>query len=214
MKHYVLTTSRRGPEYPLDANARRIALCRGITARSLAAQDGDFTWIVYVHPDDPLLEERLDAFRSAGRPVATVANNADVARVIDWSDDVLTTRVDDDDGWAGNAFLRLYGAIGRTRQRTGFMFPVGYRINEGLCERIVHRRNAWSSLFAPRGDQTHIRMVKHNHIHDFVRVQNIDMDPAWLWVRHQDANSLFRRANQPITPALRAMYPVDWELLV
>jgi Putative rhamnosyl transferase len=214
MRHYVLTTSRRGPEYPLDANARRIALCRGITARSLAAQDCEFTWIVYVHPEDPLLDERLDAFCSAGHPVVAVGDNVDVASVIDWSDDVLSTRVDDDDGWAVNAFARLHHALRRRPSaRTGFMFPVGYRVNDGLCERIVHRRNAWSSLFAPRGDQAHIRMVKHNHIYRFATVRSIDMDPAWLWVRHQDAETRFRRANEPITPALRAIYPVDWSLI-
>lgn len=213
MNHYVLTRAHRGPEYPLDANRRRVDMMRRITARSLAVQGTDWTWLVYVHPEDPLREERLDAFRSAGAPVIPLASDTEVDAAIDWSQAVLTTRIDDDDAFAGDAFERLHHAASRARRRVALVFPVGYRINEGLSERIVHGRNAWSSIFAPAGDHAHVRQVVHPRISSLAPVFAVDHRPAWLWVRHQDAESGFRRADQPITPELRALFPVDWDLL-
>ncbi len=214
MNHYVMTRAYRDPDYPLDANARRVELCRRITARSLAAQDGDWTWLVYVHPDDPLREDRLDAFRSAGHPVIPVGSNAEAEAAIDWSGPVLTTRIDDDDAFAYGAFDRLYAAVRGTHRRTAFVFPVGYRINEGLAERIIHIRNAWSSLYAPAGDRAHVRQVVHPRIARLAPVTFLDKRPGWLWVRHEDAESRFRRAHDVITPAIRALYPVDWDALM
>jgi hypothetical protein len=213
VNHYVLTRSYRSPAYPLDANARRVELLRRITARSLAAQDGDWTWLAFVDRADPLLDERLDAFHSAGRPVISCTTLAEAEAAIDWSGPVLTTRIDDDDGFSIDAFRRLYAAASPLRQRTVLVFPVGHRINNGLSERIVHIRNAWSSLYAPAGDRAHIRMVAHPQIARLAPVRFLDKAPAWLWVRHQDAQSGFRRARDLITPELRAIYPVDWDLL-
>jgi len=213
VKHYLLTRAYRDPDYPLDASYRRIELLRGITARSLAGQGTDWTWLVYVHPNDPLREERLDAFRSAGAPVIPLASDTEVDAAIDWSGPVLTTRIDDDDAFAGDAFRRLHVAVAGLRRRTALMFPVGYRINDGMSERIVHGRNAWASLYAPAGDHAHVRQIAHPNIAMLAPIHVVDQRPAWLWVRHQDAESGFRRADQPITPELRALYPVDWDLL-
>jgi len=213
LRHYLMTRSYRGPDYPLDANARRIGLLRGITARSLAAQDGDWTWLAFVAPDDPLREDRLDAFRSAGHTVIPVTSTAEAETAIDWSGPVLTTRIDDDDGFSADAFARLYAAASPLRKRTALVFPVGYRINDGLAERIVHIRNAWSSLYVPEGDRAHVKQAVHPQIARLAPVRFLDKAPAWLWVRHQDAQSRFRRAHDLITPKLRATFPVDWDLL-
>lgn len=212
MRHYVLTVARRGPEYPLDASRRRIDLLRRVTARSLAAQGTDWTWIVYLHPEDPLREERLDAFRSAGAPV--VAVDTDPEPVIDWGEAVLTTRIDDDDAFAYGAFHRLRLVAERLRHRSVLMFPHGHRVWNGKVDVIRHGRNAWSSVFAPRGDRTHVRMVQHQRIAQLAPIRGIDRMPGWLWVRHQDTNSGFHRASQPLTHDIRSLYPIDWGALV
>lgn len=209
MRHYVLTRSHRGPDYPLDANRRRIELLRRVTAASLSVQSTKWTWIVYINPADPLLDERLDAFASAGAPVFPITHTGE--EPIDWSDDVLTTRIDDDDAFSRDAFRRLSGAV-RPKRRV-LMFPCGYRYHAGLVEPIVHRRNAWSSLFAPRGDQVHIRMAVHPKVNRLAPTQMLDNEPAWLWVRHPDAETLFRRATDPLTDEVKALYHVDWEYL-
>jgi hypothetical protein len=214
IRHYVMTAAYRGPEYPLDANARRIALCRGITARSLAAQPPGWTWIVYVHPDDPLRDERLDAFRCAGAPVVPVGGNDEAEAVIDWSGPVLTTRIDDDDAFAGDAFARLYAAVAETRHTTALIFPVGYHVRDGRAALNRHLRNAWSSLYAPAGAREHIRRHQHQRVPAAYPVRLIDEEPAWLRVSHRDnGRPTSHRPRMPVTPAIRARFPVDWTLL-
>ena len=209
-----MTAAYRGPDYPPDANARRIALLRGITARSLAAQPPGWTWIVYVHPDDPLRDERLDAFRSAGAPVIPVGNNGEAEAVIDWSGPVLTTRIDDDDAFAVDAFDRLYAAAAKTRSVTALIFPVGYHVRDGRAALNRHLRNAWSSLYAPAGVREHIRRHQHQRVPGAYPVHLIDEEPAWLRVSHQDNNHpTSHRPARRITPEVRALFPIDWSAL-
>ena len=211
MKHYVTTVSYRGADYPLDANRRRLALLRGITVPTLAAQGTDWTWIVYVNPADPLLDERMDAFRSAGVPVIPIQQRPE--DVIDWSGPVLTTRIDDDDGFAPHAFRLLHKAASRLTTRTALMFPTGFRVYQGRFDLVSNARNAWVSIYAPKGDRAHVRMEQHRRIWRFAPIVNVDTDPAWLWVRHQDTDSGIRRARRRINDGLRSRFPVDWSLV-
>jgi hypothetical protein len=214
MKHYVMTRAYRGPDYPLDASRRRIALCRGITARSLAAQDGDWTWLAFVAPDDPLREDRLDAFRSAGHPVIPVTNTAEAETAIDWSGPVLTTRIDDDDGFAVGAFARLYVALRSDAVATAYIFPVGYHLRDGRAELNRHLRNAWSSLYAPAGVREHIRLHQHQRVPAAYPVRFVDERPAWLRVSHQDnGHPTSRRPRRLVTDEVRAMFSIDWTVL-
>lgn len=70
MNHYVLTRAVYDPElWDEAANRRRFELMRGITARSLAAQEitpEPFEWVVQVHPGDPLLNHRRRVVESVG----------------------------------------------------------------------------------------------------------------------------------------------------
>ena len=66
MRHFVLTRSVYGPEWSDEANARRLTITAAVTARLMAAQTTrDWTWVVALHPDDPLLELRREVFRAA-----------------------------------------------------------------------------------------------------------------------------------------------------
>ena len=210
MKHYVTTVSHRGPDYPLDANRRRLALLKGITVPTLRAQGTDWTWLVYVNPADPLLDERMDAFRSAGVPVIPII---DPAAAIDWSGPVLTTRIDDDDGFAPDAFARLHKVIPKLTERTALMFPCGFRVYRGRFDTVANARNAWVSIYAPKGDRAHVRMQQHRRIARLAPIRNVDTDPGWLWVRHQDTDSAIRHARRRITNELRSRFPVDWSLV-
>ena len=211
MKHYVLTRSYRGPGYPLEANRRRIEITRRITAPSMAVQGGKWTWLVYIDPADPLLGERLDAFASAGVPVIPVPTGDRVEEYIDWSGPVLTTRIDDDDAFARDAFRRLRKTL--PKRRAVLMFPNGHRVNDGKVELVQHRRNAWASMYAPAGDRVHVRQIAHGLLSTVASVIYVDSGPAWLWVRHVDAESAFRRADQPITDDVRSRYAVAWPFL-
>lgn len=207
--HYVLTRAYRGPDYPLAANRRRIEILRRVTARSLAAQGTDWEWIVYINRADPLLAERMAAFASAGVPVHPITSVGE--EPIDWSGPVLTTRIDDDDAFAADAFRRLRRAV--MKRRAVLVFPEGHRVNEGKVEPITHRRNAWASLYAPAGDVVHVRYKAHGLLSMLAPVTFVDHKPAWLWVRHSDAETAFRHADQPITDDVRNRYDVDWPFL-
>lgn len=209
-----MTTSYRGTDYPLDANRRRLALLRGITARSMAGQPGDWTWLAYVNPGDPLLDERLDAFRSAGHPVVPLFEWKPET-VIDWSGPVLTTRIDDDDAFSRDAFARLYRTIAKRppRARQAYVFPNGYRVNEGRYIPVTNRKNAWVSLYAPEGDRIHVRAVQHRRVWTLAPVGFIGPRPAFLWVRHPDTLTPFRGTRDPITPDIVAQFDIDWRLV-
>jgi len=211
VKHYLLTTSHRGPDYPLDANRRRIELLRRVTVPTLAVQGTEWTWIVVVNTDDPLLIERLDAFRSAG---SHVIPTRDIASVIDWSGPVLTTRIDDDDGFAPDAFQRLHRRLTNppTEPRV-LMFPFGYRTYQGRYDTIRHRKNAWCSVYSPPGYRVHAKSVQHQRMHSLAPVVEVDTKPAWLWVRHPDTNSGIKHAERPLIEKVRTMFPVDWDLI-
>lgn len=214
MKHYVMTTSHRGPEYPEDANRRRLAITAGVTARSLACQGTDWTWLVYVHPDDPLLAERRAVFETAGMPVVFITPDIDPLDVIDWSGPVLTTRIDDDDAFARDAFWRLHKALRHPPSvRQVLMLPAGFRVNGGRSIPIWHPHNAWSSLYAPRGDRVHIRMAQHHHVDTLAPIRFVDRRPAFLWVRHPDTETPFRGTRDPITDEVRRLFDVDWSII-
>lgn len=207
-----MTASYRGPDYPLDANARRIDLLRRVTARSLSTQQGEWTWIVYVNPSDPLLDERLDAFRSAGAPIIAVENNDGAEAAIDWSGPVLTTRIDDDDAFACGAFDRLHRALAHPPAvPTAYIFPIGWFVRAGLTDTHRHLRNAWSSVYAPSGSREHIRLHQHQRVPAAYPVRVLDDRPGWLRVSHADnGRPTSHRGKHPITPGLRATFAVDW----
>jgi hypothetical protein len=210
-----MTASYRGPDYPLEANARRVELARRITVPSLAAQPPGWTWIVYVHPEDPLRTERLAAFREAGAPVIAVTDNGEAEAAIDWTGPVLTTRIDDDDAFALDAFARLHASL-RTppAEPTALIFPIGYFLRDGRVALHRHLRNAWASVYSPGGRREHIRLHQHQRIPGAYPVYYLDPAPAWLRVSH-DANDRPSSHRTHVTPshAIRSIFPVDWTLL-
>lgn len=180
MTHYVLTRSAYGPEWSQEANARRLAITRAVTVRLMAAQTTkDWAWVVAVHPDDPLLRERLDAFGTAGVPVhpirwqpanlapapwdsngprtTTVQQAAATAYKAPWRSvmepgPTLQTRIDDDDGFAIDGLERYQRAAKGLTSRRVLMLPEGYRTFAGKYVRVYQANNAMHSLFTPAGD--------------------------------------------------------------
>jgi ABC-type iron transport system FetAB ATPase subunit len=53
-------------------------------------------------------------------------------------------------------------------------------------------------------------MAVHNRLASLASPQMVDERPAWLWVRHQDAETGFRTADRALTGAVRRLYDVDW----
>ncbi len=254
MTHYVLTRSSYGPDWPLDANRRRLGLTEGITAKMMSLQTHRaWTWIVLLDERDPLLQERLAVFQSSNVDVkplfwAPDANAAKLAewdknarlftgeldedqaarslrsRVaataykVDWSSAMspgrrLMTRLDDDDALTADALERTVKAALRLKARTVLMQPTGYRVWDGRQSLVHHPTNAMHSLLAPSGDSLTVYDYGHRKCDKVAPVVRVDLEPAWLWVRHPDTLSGWKKADRKITSGLKRLFPIDWSLI-
>lgn len=158
MRHYLLSRAVYGPGWDLEANQRRLDLFRGVTFPSVAAQtSSDFVWIVALHPEDPLIDQRRAIVeRAAGRciifdPVrgldvpeerlrqrmAALAYGAKWRAAMQPGDGgpgrspTLTTRLDDDDALAPTALARIR-ANAEDEALLGNPRPVCLQIPEGV----------------------------------------------------------------------------------
>lgn len=191
--HYVLTRSAYGPEWTREANARRLAITKAVTVRLMARQTSKaWEWVIAVHPSDPLLEERVETFRSAGvvihpirwapahlaaapwdrnaKRTSTVQQAAATAYKAPWRSvmadgPTLQTRIDDDDGFAADALERYERAAEGLTSRRVLMLPEGYRVSAGRYVRVHQSNNAMHSLFTPAGDSLCIYDYGHTQTH-------------------------------------------------
>lgn len=237
MRHYILTRSAFGSEVSLEENRHRLELLRRVTAPSLAAQlNRDLTWIVLMAPDDPMADDRRAAFESAGLPLVfgsaagmTVRGQRDKpygpwARYIARDGITLTTRMDDDDAlapWA-MALVRETAEKANSRRRTVWSLMDGWRIAGSMAERAHWPIPMFCTLQAPAGDRTTIMDANHLGAKRLGVFRTIASDPAWLWVRHGMTRSShlgewtlaeWREKAVPISPEIRAAFPVDWDLI-
>jgi hypothetical protein len=238
VRHAVLTRSAYGPAWDAEANRRRLEVTRAVTARLMLAQRAcDWTWVVLLDERDPFLAERLGLYRSSAprfvpivwtppeEPVAIPAS-VSVQRIAaadyraPWrqavgpaDDQVLMTRLDDDDGLAPDALVRYQAAARRVRRRSILMLPIGVRVWNGRQTRVRHERNAMHTLVTPPGDDLCVYDYGHTTVRRVAPVITVDLAPGWLWVRHRDTISGYRQAERRITPTLRRLFPVDWDAL-
>lgn len=232
-----MTRSAYGPAWDLEANRRRLAVTRAVAAPLMAAQTtADWRWIVLLDERDPLLRERLAVYRDhapavsplvvcptdvrareygvrARQRIAAADYRAPWRRDVPADETVLMTRLDDDDGLAPTALARFQaGARGLTR-RTALMLPTGIRVFRGRYDAVRHDRNAMHTLVTPRGDTTCVYDYGHTRVRQVVPVVDLDPLPGWLWVRHRDTISGWRRATRPLNPTIRGLFPIDWRAL-
>lgn len=237
-EQFLLTRAVYHPRlWPIEANRRRLDLFEAITVAGIRAQtDRRFEWVVALSPDDELTDERIGAVESAGvacrfvyvedsnGPRATAAVKAYRA---DWTRALggpprgirLTTRLDDDDTFAPDAFSRIRRAAASLEDefdagdRVALMLPRGFRVWGGRYTRVRHASNAMATLMTGPGDRAHVYSYMHREVAGFARVVVVDERPAWLWTRHDDTLSGWRRSTRPITGALRRLFPIDWSVI-
>lgn len=244
MRHLVFTRSAYGPEWKLDANARRLEVTIGITARMMALQTvRNWTWVVLVDERDPLRDERAAAFASAAprivvirwqRPeqlhsapwdhravrahrleqIAATAYGADWRTARGTADEqVLMTRLDDDDALTSTTLARVQAAAAGIDGRAVLMHPFGYRVWKHRASLVRHDSNAMQTLVTPPGDDATVYDYGHTVARRFARIVVVDEEPAWLWCRHRDTISGWKRAEKPFDRRIRALFPVDWSVL-
>jgi hypothetical protein len=126
---------------------------------------------------------------------------------------VLMTRLDDDDGLAPDAIERIQRAAEGLTERTILMLPEGYRVSDGKQQAVRHPTNAMQTLFTPPGDRLSVYDYGHHECGNIAPVVMVDDRPGWLWVRHRDTISQDRTASEPISDAVRKLFPIDWAAL-
>jgi hypothetical protein len=203
----------------------------------------DWTWVVLLHARDPFLAKRLAVFEAAapacialfwepgelaaapwdpnGDRTNLVQKVAATAYRAPWRDALgdraegvtLMTRLDDDDGLAIDALERTAAAAASVTARTILMQPVGFRVWDGRYSRVRHDSNAMHTLAAPAGDDLVVYDYGHRHVARVAPVVTVDEAPAWLWVRHRDTISGWKKADRLITNDLRRLFPIDWSVL-
>jgi hypothetical protein len=128
---------------------------------------------------------------------------------------ILQTRVDDDDGLAVDYMRRVRAATDALSdgRRVAIMLPIGYRVWDGRYSVVQHDTNAMHTLFTPAGDETTVYSYGHRLVARKQPIVIVDRRPGWLWVRHPDTISGWRKADAPITLSLRLRFPIDWSVL-
>jgi hypothetical protein len=224
--NWVMTRSAYGPEWDREANARRLAITRAVTARLMAQQTADFSWIVLLDNRDPFLNDRMDLYAKScpafypliwsSGPETTRKDKAD--RMPNWRifvkprEPALMTRLDDDDGFAPDALERYQRAAAKLTERTVLILPGGIRYFAGFEVAVRHERNAMQSLYTPPGDT--LSPYDYTHTDPPAPVWIVDSGPSWLWVRHEDSISgEDMNAAYPLTDATRRHFPVDWSAI-
>ena len=93
------------------------------------------------------------------------------------------------------------------------MIPSGIRVWRGRWSDVRHLRNAMHTLVTPPGDGTCVYDYGHAKCHTAAPVVMVDQEWGWIWVRHRDTISGWKRADAPITRTVRAAFPIDWASL-
>lgn len=241
MRSFIMVRAVYGPDqWTLEANKRRLELTKGITAKSLQSQTAkDWTLVVMMDPDDPMYDERLGVFQNCS-PNTVVINwkskvspgfskatdlrsgvAASAYKGVDWGKEVessvgntLMLRLDDDDAMHPSVMKRLAVASSSLGKRSALIFPHGYRSFKGKVSKIGNPTNIMHCLFTPDGDDTHVYSYGHTKIKDIMPIISVNFNkPAWIYVRHGDAISGHRKADQEITEEIKSEFPIDWDLL-
>ena len=242
-RHYVLTRSAYGPAWSLAANRRRLEVTRAVTARLMELQtDRDWTWVVVLDREDPLLEEREAVFAAVSdfvpllwtppeRPKSApwdkhAASNGPRQKIAyeayraPWREAIgnptgplAMTRLDDDDGLAPDAMARYRSAAARVRRTSILMLPQGIRVFHGRYSPVTHNRNAMHTLVTMAGESKCVYDYGHATCHKAAPVVMVDHRPGWIWVRHQDTISGHKVAALPLTGAIRRLFPIDWSVI-
>lgn len=137
-------------------------------------------------------------------------------RIVDTESNLLTTRIDDDDAFAKDAIERIQKYAEKIQDPSapvGIVLPVGYRTWRGLCSKVRHERNAWSSVLSPKGCDIIVYDIPHDELQKYLQVHFPDQNPAWLWVRHKDTLSDHREARATITSEIEKLFEVDWNFV-
>jgi hypothetical protein len=191
----------------------RFEIFRDICLPSVAAQtDQNFVWLLYFDENTPpdylgrvrdLLAPyphfrvvQCGAFDDEAR-AGTL--RAELAPDSKW---LLTTRLDNDDGWRRDFVERLHAALA-FEGRECLNFTSGLIWSQGMTLLYRHRSNAFISMLEPVDGFRTVWCVQHLELDRVAPVRQIDAPPAFIQVIHTRNRSNKPRGRR--VPRLKAL---------
>jgi hypothetical protein len=163
-----------------DDSRRRLDISKATMIPALASQTNKrFSIVLRVHQDDPLLNERRDAWQAVGVDVhlQTIASQLDSGGRLR-----LLTRLDDDDAVSRDFVQQVQAAVIGPNQH--IQFTNGMIFDDGHWYRTQLPGNMFASITTD-DPQFEIYSIKHRQLPDGRLATEIKEPQSWVWIRHR-----------------------------
>jgi len=170
-------------------SASRLEIAKHTCIASLAYQSEKPVVYVAVNPDDPHLQERLDAFRSTGCEINPLFRNEWKLYKENWElpeGRKIVSRMDDDDVVCRDYCRELQAAAPESGE-WNLAFPVGYVWWHSTAFKLEHMGIQFVTLVTDH--QTDPHQEGHWLYHKTWQTKIVSSQPSWIWVRHGDAST-------------------------
>jgi Putative rhamnosyl transferase len=170
--------------------------------------DQDFRWLVFFDEETPEpFRSRIDRYAEwpvftpvfIGRPSSEIYDGA-IAAHAGTADQLVTTRLDNDDAIARDFVARVRSAV-RPGVREFLNLPAGYVWHRGRLYRHQHRANAFITLAERTEGFRSVWANQHEEAPKIAPVRQVDERPAWLQVIHD--RNISNRVRGRRAPAAR-----------
>lgn len=186
LPHFMIVQSAYSDQ---SLSSARLEIARHTIIPSLAFQSVKPTVHVAMHPDDPNLASRIDAFRSTGCDVNVLFRSEWKLYKENWElpcGRKIISRMDDDDVIAKD-YCKEIQAIAPDSGEWNLLFPVGYVWWRSTAYRLEHVGNQFVTLVTDQ--QTDPHQEGHWLYHKTWQTKIVSGQPSWIWVRHGEAST-------------------------
>lgn len=165
----------------------RLEIARHTAIASLAYQSVKPVIHIAVHPDDPYLSDRLEAFRSTGCEVKPLFRSEWKLYRENWElpdGRKIVSRMDDDDVICQEYCERTRAAAPESGE-WNLIWPNGYVFWRETCFLLHHPGIQFVSLVTDHDKDPH--QEQHWQYHKLWPTRVVSNAVGWIWVRHGDA---------------------------
>lgn len=193
--HYILIQSAHSDS---KLSERRFEISKTTVIPALASQTRKPIVALMVHSADPILTERIEAFRATGCELHIVEIGGQFRLCgNDWrlpEGRKVISRVDDDDSLCKEFCQTIYAAA-EGKDETCLLWPKGYVFWRDSLFILDHPRNQFPTLVTASQQTPHDK--PHVWYHDNWKCHTATTKPGWIWIRHGIAMSSTRKKYRP-----------------
>lgn len=167
-----------------ELSALRLEISRHTAIPALASQTLRPTIHLQLNNHDPLLQERLDAFRETGCEVVPLFRQEWKLYREDWElppGRKIVGRLDDDDALPYDFCARTAAAAPQTGEHA-LLWPRGYVFWRDEVYTLLHPGSQFVALVTDTQADPH--QLPHQVYHKRWNTVVVSAAPGWIWVRH------------------------------